>query len=430
MKGPRRLWTGDWRSASQENEDALTEHTPLRAPEEDPLAEPETHAAGTSAAAPADEVGERRRGKLRSAPLAIGLILAILVAAGLFANSLIGGGDNSSSTQNAKSPNALPSVGAAPVKPKKGQTVAGAVYEKASPAVVSIRTGGGSGTGFLIGADGTIVTNDHVVEGTSGSGSGPSGRVIVRFGRNGRSIDADVLGTDPSSDLAVLSIAKKSIPKNAKPLEFADSRSTQVGDWVLAIGNPFDLDRTATQGIVSALGRDIEAPNRYTINNVIQTDAPINPGNSGGPLLDNSAHVIGVNSQIATGGSGSGGNIGIGFAVPSNTVRQVVPILKKGGTVKRAYLGVQTGTPDVSKGGSGAQIASMIAGGPAQRSGLRVGDVIKQVGGKRVTDPSQLSILVASKAPGDVVPVVVERNGKSQTVQVTLGTRPTSASSG
>src|SRR3954467_12020189 len=117
---------------------------------------------------------------------------------------------------------------------------------------------------------------------------------------------------------------------------------------VIAIGNPFDLDRTATQGIVSALGRDIEAPNHYTINNVIQTDAPINPGNSGGPLLDDSAHVIGVNSQIAT--AGSQGNVGIGFAVPSNTVRQVIPILKKGGTIKRAYLGVQTGSPGPRKG--------------------------------------------------------------------------------
>jgi putative serine protease PepD len=285
---------------------------------------------------------------------------------------------------------------------------------------VSIRAGNGSGTGFLADSDGTVVTNDHVVD--------SSQRVIVRFGRDGSSIDADVLGTDPSSDLAVVSIPKSAIPKGVKPLQFADSRNVRVGDMVIAIGNPFDLDRTATEGIVSALGRDIEAPNHYTINNVIQTDAPINPGNSGGPLLDDSAHVIGVNSQIATSGT-SQGNLGIGFAVPSNTVRQVVPILKKGGTIKRAYLGVQTSSPDPAKGGTGAQVASTVPGGPAARAGLQIGDVIKSVGGKRIADPTQLSTLISSKSPGDQVSVVVERGGVSRTVQVTLGTRPASTAS-
>ncbi len=413
MKGPRHLWTGDWRNASHENEEALAEHEPLRAPTEDPLAEP----ASTTQLGADEEPG--RRGRLRSAPFAIGLVIAILAAAGIFANSLIGGGDDSSSnTQSAKAPDALPAVSAKPLKPRKGQTVAGAIYDAASPAVVSIRTTEGSGTGFLVDSDGTVVTNDHVV--------GSSKRVVVRFGRDGGVIDADVLGTDPSSDLAVITIPKRSIPKGVKPLQFADSRNARVGDMVLAIGNPFDLDRTATEGIVSALGRDIEAPNHYTINNVIQTDAPINPGNSGGPLLDDSAHVIGVNSQIATSG-GSEGNLGIGFAVPSNTVRQVVPVLKKGGTIKRAYLGVETGDPQ--NGGAGAQISSEIAGGPAERSGLQVGDVIKSVSGKPVTDATQLSILVAQKQPGERVAVAVVRNGAKRTIQVTLGTRPAAASS-
>jgi S1-C subfamily serine protease len=410
VKGPSHLWTGDWRTASRENDDALAEHERLRPPPEDPLAEPVTARIETSEAD-----ATRRRSRLRSAPFAIGLIIAILAAAGIFASSLIGGGDDSK--QTAKSPDALPSVDAKPLKPRKGQTRAGAIYEAASPAVVSVRAGNGSGTGFLVGADGTVVTNDHVVE--------SSQRVIVRFGRDGTSIDADVLGTDPSSDLAVLSIPKASIPKSVKPLQFADSRNVRVGDMVIAIGNPFDLDRTATQGIVSALGRDIEAPNHYTINNVIQTDAPINPGNSGGPLLDDSAHVIGVNSQIAT--AGSQGNVGIGFAVPANTVRQVVPILKKGGTIKRAYLGVQTQPP--TSGGGGAQIADVVPAGPAARAGLRNGDVIKTVGGKRITDPTQLSTLISAKKPGDRVSVVVERNGTSQTIEVTLGTRPASTSS-
>lgn len=422
MKGPRHLWTGDWRTASHENEEALAEHAPLQAPPEDPLAKPVAAAAsggGPAGAADGDSRGDGapvHRSRLRSAPLIAVMLIAILAAGGLFANSLLGGGE-ADTQESAKPADALPSVGPAPLKPKKGQTIAGAVYEKASPAVVSIRAGRGSGTGFLIDDDGTIVTNDHVVASAK--------RVVVRFGRRGRTLDADVLGTDPSSDLAVLSIPKRSIPKNVKPLEFADSRSVNVGDLVIAIGNPFDLDRTATQGIVSALGRDITAPNNYTINDVIQTDAPINPGNSGGPLLDDSAHVIGVNSQIATGGS-SAGNIGIGFAVPANTVRQVVPILKRGGTVKRAYLGVETGLPD---GGAGAQIASVVSAGPAQRAGLRVGDVIKRVGSTRVTDPSQLSSLISKKQPGDTVSIVVARGGRTQTVTVTLGTRPQSTSS-
>jgi S1-C subfamily serine protease len=414
VKGPRHLWTGDWRTASHDNDEALAAHERLRPPPEDPLAEP-----ARPAAVGADATQEDRRSRLRSAPFAIGLAIAILAAAGLFASSLIGGGDNGTKT-SAQTPNALPAVGAKPLKPRKGQTVAGAIYESASPAVVSVRTSGGSGTGFLVGSDGTIVTNDHVV--TSNQ------RVIVRFGRDGGQIDADVLGTDPSSDLAVLSIPKRAIPKGVRPLQFADSRNVRVGDMVIAIGNPFDLDRTATEGIVSALGRDIEAPNHYTINNVIQTDAPINPGNSGGPLLDNSAHVIGVNSQIATSGT-SNGNLGIGFAVPANTVRQVVPILKKGGTIKRAYLGVQTTSPDPSKGTVGAQVTSTVPGGPASRSGLQIGDVIKSIDGKRIVDSTQLSILVSQKTPGDQVAVAVQRGGTTRTIQVTLGTRPASTSS-
>jgi putative serine protease PepD len=416
VKGPRHLWTGDWRSASHENDEALAEHERLQPPSEDPLAEP---AAAPGAAADSEP---QRRSRWRSAPLAIGLLIAVIAAGALFVSSLVGGGStDTGSSQSAQSPNALPSVGPKPLTPRKGQTVAGAVYNAASPAVVSIRTSQGSGTGFLIDNKGTIVTNDHVV--------GTSKRVIARFGRDGGQIDADVLGTDPSSDLAVITIPKSAIPKGAKPLQFADSRNVSVGDTVIAIGNPFDLDRTATEGIVSALGRDITSPNNYTINNVIQTDAPINPGNSGGPLLDVSAHVIGVNSQIATSGT-SNGNLGIGFAVPANTVRQVVPILEKGGTVKRAYLGVESGSPNPGTGGgTGAQVSSLVPGGPAQRAGLQIGDVIKSVAGQKVADPTQLSTVVSNKQPGDTVSIVVVRGGSKRTIQVTLGTRPASTSS-
>jgi putative serine protease PepD len=307
-------------------------------------------------------------------------------------------------------PDPLPAVSGEPLKPRPGQTRAGAVYAKASPAVVSVRAGQGSGTGFLTNADGQLVTNAHVV--------GTSKRVTVKFG-DGASVDADVLGNDPSTDLAVLSIDKAEIPKGVKPLQFADSRSVQVGDLAIAIGNPFGLDRTATEGIVSGLGRSIEAPNGFSIDQVIQTDAPINPGNSGGPLLDDTARVIGVNSQIAT--AGSQGNVGVGFAVPSNTVRQVVPRLARGESIDRGYMGVTT-TDAV--GGGGAEIDSTVPGGPGDRAGLRAGDVIKKVGGEDVKESADVSAVVATRAPGDEVEVEVDRGGSTEKIKVKLGSRP------
>jgi putative serine protease PepD len=302
-------------------------------------------------------------------------------------------------------------VSGEPIKPRKGQTRAGAVYASASPAVVSVRAGDGSGTGFLTDAKGQLVTNAHVV--------GESKRVTVRFG-DGASLDADVLGRDPSTDLAVLSVEQGRLPKGVKPLQFADSRSVQVGDLAIAIGNPFGLDRTATEGIVSGLGRSIEAPNGFSIDQVIQTDAPINPGNSGGPLLDDTARVIGVNSQIAT--AGSAGNVGVGFAVPSNTVRQVVPRLARGEEIKRGYLGVETS--DVVTGGDGAEVQDVVPGGPAERAGLRPGDIIKKVGDVEVKEPADVAAALETRAPGDKVEIEVERSGSTETIDATLGKRP------
>ena len=178
---------------------------------------------------------------------------------------------------------------------------------------------------------GTIATNAHVV--------GSADDATVRFGENGERIPARVLGRDPSSDLAVLRIDPDRAG-NPAPLALADSDSVRVGDSVVAVGNPFGLDRTATAGIVSALGREIQAPNGFQIDDVIQTDAAINPGNSGGPLVDARGRVIGVNSQIAS--SGGGGNVGVGFAVPSNEVRDVIPRLARGQSIERAWIGVST----------------------------------------------------------------------------------------
>jgi putative serine protease PepD len=194
----------------------------------------------------------------------------------------------------------------------------------------------------------------------------------------------------------------------------------------VAIGFPLGLDKTATAGIISGLNREIQAPNGFQIDDVIQTDAPINPGNSGGPLLDDRGRVIGVNSQIATAG-GSSGNVGIGFAVPANAVREVVPQLRQGQTIQRPYLGVQTGP--ATTGQAGAIITEVNPGGPAARAGLRGsttnGDVIVSIDGRPVRDPNDVSAAIENKRPGDTVQVEVLRDGQRRTIDVELGTRPT-----
>jgi putative serine protease PepD len=196
-----------------------------------------------------------------------------------------------------------------------------------------------------------------------------------------------------------------------------------VGDQAIAIGNPFGLDRTATAGIVSGLRREIRAPNGFQIDEVIQTDAPINPGNSGGPLLNGDGRVIGVNSQIATAGQTGNGNVGIGFAVPANTVKQVVPRLKQGQTIERPYLGVSTGAASPTSP-DGAVVRSVAPGGPGQRGGLQVDDVIVGINGRPVNDPADVSAAVNGQSPGDVVTIQIRRDGQPVTLDVELGTRP------
>jgi putative serine protease PepD len=395
MKPPRHIWSGDWweesdraRQEAEEQAAALREAARLRAEAARPLPPPQP-----------------RRFTRRHKLAATALVATAVTLSAFSVGTLVGGGSNT--------PDPLPAVSEKPLKPRQGQTRAGAIYALASPAVVSIRTSTGSGTGFLIDSSGRIVTNSHVV--------GSNGHVLIRFGQDTTSLDGKVVGSDPSSDIAVVDIGRSSIPKGVKPLAFADSRAVQVGDTAIAIGNPFGLDRTATEGIVSGLGREIKAPNGFQIDAVIQTDAPINPGNSGGPLLDDSGHVIGVNSQIATAGAG-GGNLGIGFAVPSNTARQVVPQLEKGQVVKRSYLGTQTSADPTNP--NGAQVESVTPGGPADKAGLQKGDVIKAVDGRAIKDPTELSSAIETKKPGDTVTLRIERNGLTQDLDVKLGTRP------
>ncbi|MDO8213503.1 S1C family serine protease [Conexibacter sp. CPCC 206217] len=272
------------------------------------------------------------------------------------------------------------------------------------------QAGEATGSGFVVSADGYIVTNAHVVNGAS--------TVTVKIG-DGKTEPAEVVGKDESTDIALLKVNAS----NLRPLQFGDSDKLSVGDNVFAIGNPFGLDRTLTTGVVSALQRQITAPNGFTINGVVQTDAPINPGNSGGPLLDAEGDVVGVNSQILTGSSSSEGNVGIGFAAPSNTVKNVVEQLEQSGTVKHAYLGVQMG--DSSSGG--AQVGAVTDGGPAATAGVRAGDTIVGFDGKNVLDSAALSGLVNAKQVGDKVELTIRRDGSDHTLTVTLGEQPAGA---
>jgi len=263
------------------------------------------------------------------------------------------------------------------------------------------------GSGFVYDADGHIVTNDHVVANATA--------ISVMFS-DGSKYSAKVVGTDPSSDLAVVKVNAPS--SKLHPLTLGDSNNLQVGDGVVAIGSPFGLDETVTTGIVSALDRDISSTNNFTISGAIQTDAAINHGNSGGPLLNMSGQVVGINTQIE---SDSGGNEGVGFAVPSSTVSSVASKLVSGKTVEHPYLGVFVGTP---ANRTGAKVAQVKSGSPAAGAGLKAGDVITGFAGETIQSPNDLTAAVAGKAPGDKVTLTYVRNGTTKTTQVTIGNRP------
>ena len=296
------------------------------------------------------------------------------------------------------------------------------------------------GSGFVVDKAGHIVTNYHVVQGAK--------QVRVSFS-NGASMKATVAGTDPSSDLAVLKIDASS--RALTPLPLGNSDATQVGDPVVAIGNPFGLDRTVTAGIVSAIQRAITAPNGYTIDHVIQTDAAINHGNSGGPLLDGRGEVIGVNSQIETGdNSSTSGNVGVGFAVPSNTVKNVIAQLIRQGHIDRAFIGISAVpiTRDLARVfrlpvSTGLLVQSVQPGSGAASAGLKAGktqvvlagesynlggDILVGAGGVPVASVNTLRDLVAERKPGEMIRLTVYRNGKKVSLNVKLGRQPGAAS--
>jgi Do/DeqQ family serine protease len=272
----------------------------------------------------------------------------------------------------------------------------------------------GAGSGVIVNADGTILTNHHVIDGAE--------KIIVQTVDN-RSFDAKVIGSDPPSDLAVLKIEAE----NLQSLTLGDSDRVRVGDIVLAIGNPLGIGQTVTAGIISAKGRQTGLSDGSSFQDFLQTDAPINRGNSGGALVALSGELIGINSQILAGGS-SGGNIGIGFAIPSNMAKNVLEQILKDGKVRRGQLGVniQNLTDDVAKSldlkdTKGVLVSNVLAGSAADKAGVKRGDIITAINGVKVEDGNSLRNRVASTAPGTEIKLTVLRDGKEQELTATLG---------
>ncbi|GAB1258174.1 serine protease MucD [Aurantivibrio plasticivorans] len=297
--------------------------------------------------------------------------------------------------------------------PYQGQELPEFFKRFLDPRQMPERNVGGMGSGFIISEDGYVLTNNHVVEGAS--------EINVRLLDN-REFDAEVIGADPRSDLALLKIDADDLPY----LAFANDEELRVGDWVLAIGSPFGLDFSASQGIVSAIGRSIRGDTNGSYVPFIQTDVAINPGNSGGPLFNLDGEVVGINSQIYT---RSGGYMGLSFAIPSSLAQSVVAQLKDKGHVDRGWLGVSISdmSRDLAeafglKKPAGALVEMVVPGGPAEGSGLRAGDVILKFDGEKIAKSSDLPPVVGATEPDTKVDVEIMREGKAKTLEVVVGT--------
>jgi len=400
----------------------------------------------------------RRANLARSAALAAASLLGGLVALGGVALTGDLGGGTTTVVRTSPAPTAAAQVSDDNGLNNNGLSVS-EIYSRAAPGVVQITSTDNSvqdaprvtrvspfnlpqapsqqalGSGFVIDKAGHIVTNYHVIEGAD--------QIEVSFS-NQDTLRATLVGSDPSTDIAVLRVEASS--RSLTPLVLGNSGVVRVGDPVVAIGNPFGLARTTTAGIVSAVQeRTITAPNGYPIDHVIQTDAQINSGNSGGPLLNDRAEVIGVNSQIAP-AQGSSGNVGIGFAVPSNTVKEVVAQLVATGRVDRAYLGIGGTTVNAELArvfrlpvDAGVLVEVVGDGTAAARAGLKAGitstvvagegytlggDLIVAVSGKRVASLEELRDVLADHKPGETVKLQIYRGNRQQTLDVTLGRQP------
>jgi S1-C subfamily serine protease len=321
------------------------------------------------------------------------------------------------------------------------------IYEEAAPGVVTIRAvygsaGGAEGSGFVLDANGEIVTNAHVVTDESTGTRKPASEVFVEF-ENRNVLEAEIVGFDPFADVALLKVEPEGFP--LYPLQLGDDEDLQVGQPVAAIGSPFGEQRSLSVGVVSATDRSVKSLTQFQIEGAIQTDASINPGNSGGPLLEQNAKVVGINQQIET---NSGANDGVGFAVPISLIEHSVEQLREDGHAEYAYIGVSTQPvyPQLAQKLGldtefGALIANVVPGGPAAKAGLRGatgeirfqaaeyetgGDVIVAIEGEEVTEPESLIRLIDEREPGEKMKLTILRDNKRQDVEVTLGKRPDS----
>jgi len=364
----------------------------------------------------------------RGAPIAAALAVGAGTGAGVYALTS-GGGSSSHGTI----PTAIVPAQSASTQATTSPTSLTKIYADDAAGVVDITVDstsssgnfgnpfgpGGSqqtqaeGTGFVVDTKGDILTAEHVVDGANS--------ISVRF-QDGTTAKATLVGGDSSTDTAVIKVDVAA--SKLHPLTLGSSAGVTPGQEVAAIGSPYGLPETMTAGIVSAIDRTITAPNKFSISGAIQTDASINHGNSGGPLIDVATNtVIGVNVQIE---SDSGDNSGVGFAVPIDTAKNVANTLIAGGTVKHAYLGITVG--DASSG-AGASVGCVVNGGPADSAGLKANDVITAIGSASISSADDLTANLGSRAPGDKVTLTVKRNGSTQKLDVTLGSRPSSAAS-
>jgi S1-C subfamily serine protease len=392
-------------------------------------------------------------GRFLRAPFGSALVGGLVV--GLFGWIAIAAGWIDSGDDGGSSLASAPLTRPAADREGGNDAVVNQIYEKDSPGVAFIRAestprepsplnpfpqpdqGTASGSGFVIDEEGHILTNAHVVAGAQD--------IQVTLGADEDPVDAELVGRDTSTDVAVIKVDPDEA--DLHPLSLGSSSDLQVGDPVVAIGNPFGLERTVTTGIVSALQRQIQAPNGFTISDVVQTDASINPGNSGGPLLDQNGQVIGINSQIAT--AGGGGSVGVGFAVPIDTARDVANQILDTGEVEHAFLGISGAdlTAEIADAlnldvDEGALVQRVVPDGPADQAGIEAGDqevavggqqivaggdVITAVDGEPVTAMDDVIAAVNTKQAGDEVTLQVNRGGETQDVAVELGERPAQA---
>jgi S1-C subfamily serine protease len=394
---------------------------------------------------------DQQQSKLRSpffSALLGGLVVAVVGLIAIAAGAVDSGGGTTTTV-------ASPLTAPVDAKEEKSTNVVNQIYKTDGQGVAFIESqlepqesafnpfgepeaesgGVATGSGFVIDGEGHILTNNHVIEGAE--------KVEVKLGDSEKEYEAEVVGTDPGTDIALLQVEAPA--KELHPLTLGHSSEVEVGDPVVAIGNPFGLDRTVTSGIVSALQRQIQAPNGFSINHVIQTDAAINPGNSGGPLIDSGGAVIGINSQIATGGGGDG-NVGIGFAIPIDTIRAEINQLETNGEVEHAFLGISGGTvtPELAKAlnlpvEQGVVVQQVVKNGPADKAGLEAGDtsatingqevrlggdIITEANGKPVKSMEELIEVIQDSKPGDKLELKIFRGGDEKTANVTLGTQP------